>query len=61
MKVWVVYGIYNDYEGDDWTYAYCSTKEIAERELAKAIAETNEIDNEPEFLWEIREVDVITK
>lgn len=61
MKIWIVYGTYNDYEGEDWIYAYCSTKEIAERELINAKAETNEIDNEPEFLWEIREVDVITK
>lgn len=60
-KVYVVYGTYNDYEGDDWIYAICATLEIAKRELSEAAKETNVIDGEPEFIWDIHEWPVINE
>lgn len=57
MKIYAVVGSLADWEGGDWYYAYCTTKKLAQREMAKAIAEKWDDDYE----WGIEEYDVVTE
>lgn len=60
MKVYQVIGYYRGWPEDgieNWLYAICSTKEIAERELQSAIKE----DSPKDYFWDIEEIEVITE
>lgn len=56
MKIWNVVGIsLYDYQDNCTCYAFCSTEEIAKRELLKAKQEM------PEYRWSIEEENVLTE
>lgn len=56
MKIWTVVGIsLYDYHDDCTCYAFCITKEIAERELREARQKM------PQYRWSIEENDVLTE
>ena len=61
MIVYEVFGWYNGYEGDDWSYGLYATREIAEKALKCAETITPILDGEPEYEWEIVEREVIAK
>ena len=62
MKVYEVIGYAKQYEEEDWHYAICATKDLAEREKKNAIQETtnDDYDNDS-YNWVIEECDLITE
>lgn len=56
MKIWVVVGInLYAYDDDYACYAFCTTEEIAKRELHEAQQEM------PQYSWSIEEENVLTE
>ncbi len=60
MVVYEVWGLPNDWfvaEEEDWRYAVCATKELAEKALKEAIEE----DEDHSYLWQIKITTVTEK